>query len=118
VSQDDSAVITQAVEHGLSGSLVGTVRERQSGAPLDDIDNLIARRSGETLDNYGRRRANEEERQWRETEERHNHKLKVEAQHHRLLFARHLRGVYAQKFKEYSRLVRALEGRTRDLEEV
>jgi hypothetical protein len=73
-----------------------------------ELDALIERRSRK-----GEIDADEREELWKEYVRHHNARLEAEAEHARLVWAKHLRGVYAARKEEYERLVETLEGTDR-----
>ncbi len=73
-----------------------------------NLDALIERRSRK-----GEIHPDEREELWKESVRHHNARLDVDAEHARLAWAKHLRGVYAARKEEYERLVETLEGTDR-----
>ena len=108
--EDSEPLVTQAAKQPLSGSFVGVVREKQSTkVEPDELDRFIVRRAGESLDDYGRRQANEQEAAWEALEAEYKQTRKQEAHSQRLANAQKLRRVYASQFRYYSKLCRSLE---------
>jgi len=74
-----------------------------------ELDLFIARAESKRIKEEGER---PEEMAWKESVRRYNARLEAEAEHSRLAWAKHLRGVYQARMDEYDRIVETLEAAT------
>jgi hypothetical protein len=77
-----------------------------------EIDSFITKRHNDrAASGKGERLAEEA---WKASERREQARRRVEEEHARLAWAKHLRAVYARRKEEYERLVGMLEGTDRE----
>jgi hypothetical protein len=86
----------------------GTGRNLLSGERAEhQIDAFIQKRHNNRVASEGERLVEEA---WKASERREEACRRTEGEHARLMWAKHLRGVYAARKEEYERLVETLEG--------
>ena len=88
-------------------------RDTSRGEAVEaEIDSFITKRHNDrAASGEGERLAEEA---WKASERREQARRRVEEEHARLVWAKHLRAVYARRKEEYERLVVRLEGTHRE----